>query len=387
VDLFAKCHSSRLEEYRAAQAVGLTPFFCELDSLPIRDMVMLGSNNYLGLAQDPRVKQAATDALESIGTGCTGSRLMNGTLSLHRQLEDELADWIGTEACLVFTTGYSANLGAIATLVGPRDAVFVDAASHASVLDGARLSRGRMRSFGHNSAPSLRRRLEAWGDQPEGGALVVLEGVYSMEGDLGAVEPLAGVCAEHGARVLVDEAHALGVLGPTGAGAAEAAGVRPDLVMGTFSKSLACAGGFLAGPREVIDYLRIACRSFLFTASGTPATIAGALTATRIARREDWRRDAVADRAHRLHRGLVELGYRVGGPPEAAIVPVVVGDDWRAALLWRALLDEGVYTNCCVAPAVSKNGATLRCSVEATHEEKEIDRALNAFEVARSKLD
>ncbi len=387
MDLFAKCHNSRLEEYRAAQAVGLTPFFCELDSLPIRDMVMLGSNNYLGLAQDPRVKQAATEAVETLGAGCTGSRLMNGTLSLHRRLEEELADWVGTEACLVFTTGYSANLGAISTLVGPRDVVLVDAASHASVLDGALLSRGRMRSFGHNSVPGLRRRLAAAGDQSEGGALVVVEGVYSMDGDLGALEPLVEACGEHGARVLVDEAHALGVLGPAGSGAAAAAGVRPDLVMGTFSKSLACAGGFLAGPRDVIDYLRIACRSFLFTAAGTPATIAGALTATQIARREDWRREAVADRADQLHRGLAELGYQVGEPPEAAIVSVVVGDDWRAALLWRALLDEGVYTNCCVAPAVSKNGATLRCSVEATHEEKEIDRALNAFEVARSKLD
>jgi 8-amino-7-oxononanoate synthase len=387
VDLFAKCHNSRLEEYRAAQAAGLSPFFCELDSQPTREMVMLGSNNYLGLAGDPRVKQAATEAVESLGTGCTGSRLMNGTLSLHRRLEEELADWVGSEACLVFTTGYSVNLGAIATLVGPRDVVLVDAASHASVLDGARLSRGRMRSFGHNSTAALRRRLAAWGQQPEGGALVVVEGVYSMEGDLGAVGPLLGACREHGARALVDEAHALGVLGPAGAGAAAAAGARPDLIMGTFSKSLGCAGGFLAGPRDVIDYLRIACRSFLFTASGTPATIAGALTATRIARQEEWRREAVADRADRLHRGLAELGYQVGAPPEAAIVPVAVGDDWRAALLWRALLDEGVYTNCCVAPAVSKNGAALRCSVEATHEEKEIDRALNAFEVARSKLD
>jgi 8-amino-7-oxononanoate synthase len=187
--------------------------------------------------------------------------------------------------------------------------------------------------------------------------------------------------------MLVDEAHALGVLGPAGAGAAAAAGVRPDLVMGTFSKALACAGGFVAGSRDVIDYLRIACRSFLFTASGTPATIAGALAATQIARDEEWRRDAVAHRARQLHSGLAELGYRVGERPEAAIVPVVVGDDWRAALLWRALLDQGVYTNCCVAPAVSKNGATLRCSVEATHEDKEIDRALHAFEVARSKLD
>jgi 8-amino-7-oxononanoate synthase len=386
MDLFAKCHNPRLEEYRAAQNVGLMPFFFELDAWP-GNLIMLGSNNYLGLAHDPRVRKAAAEALETFGTGCTGSRLMNGTLSLHRQLEEELADWMGTESCLVFTTGYSVNLGTISTLVGPRDLALVDAASHASVVDGARLCPGRMRSFGHNSVSSLRRRLKAWTEQEAGGALVVVEGVYSMEGDLGVVEPVVSACREMGARVLVDEAHSLGVIGPKGAGTAAQAGVRPDLLMGTFSKSLASCGGFLAGPHEVIEYMRIACRSFLFTASGVPAAVAAALCATRIARDEEWRREAVTDRARQLHRGLAERGFQVGEPPPAAIVPVVVGDDWRAALLWRALLEAGVYTNCCVAPAVSKSGALLRCSVEATQDESDIERALRAFEVARSKLD
>ncbi|MGH9128582.1 MAG: aminotransferase class I/II-fold pyridoxal phosphate-dependent enzyme [Acidimicrobiales bacterium] len=385
MDIFAKCHDPRLEELRSAQALGLMPFFRELDVEAPPGLVMLGSNNYLGLAQDPRVKLAAADALEAYGTGCTGSRLMNGTLSLHRQLEEELAEWMGTEACLVFTTGYGVNLGVISTLVGPEDLVLADSASHASVVDGTRMCSGKARLFSHNSESSLRRRLAAW-SPPDGGALVVVEGVYSMEGDVGLVGPLEAACRELGARLMVDEAHSLGVLGPEGAGVAAAGGVKPDLLMGTFSKSLASCGGFLAGPSEVVDYLRIACRPFLFTASGVPAAVAAALAAARIARKEDWRRDAVLDRSRQLHRGLAELGYNVGSPPPAAIVPVVVGDDWSAGTLWNALLQEGVYTNCCVAPAVSRDGALLRCSVEATHAVEDIDRAIEAFGVVRSKL-
>lgn len=385
MDLFDKCHDPRLEELRSAQALGLMPFFRELDVERPPGLVMLGSNNYLGLAQDPRVKQAAADALDAYGTGCTGSRLMNGTLSLHRQLEEELAEWMGTESCLVFTTGYAVNLGVISTLVGPQDLVLLDAASHASVVDGSRMCAGKARLFSHNSASSLRRRLGAW-SPPDGGALVVVEGVYSMEGDVGLVRPLRAACAELGARLMVDEAHSLGVLGPQGAGVAAAEGVMPDLIMGTFSKSLASCGGFLAGQRDVIEFLRIACRPFLFTASGVPAAVAAALAAARIARKEDWRREAVLDGALRLHAGLAGLGYQVGPPPPAAIVPVVVGDDWSAGMLWNALLQEGVYTNCCVAPAVSRDGALLRCSVEATHRPEDIDRAIEAFGVVRSKL-
>lgn len=383
MSLFAKCTNSRLDEYRAAQTMGLMPFFRELDGRD--DLIMLGSNNYLGLAQDARVRKAAVAAIDAVGSGCTGSRLMNGTLQAHSQLEEELSDWMGTESAVVFTTGYQANLGAISTLVGPRDLALIDAASHASVIDGAHLSPGRTRSFAHNSLPSLRRRLESWSQRPDGGALVVVEGVYSMEGDLGPVAAVLDACAQHGAQVLVDEAHSLGVIGPQGAGVAAEFGVQPDLIMGTFSKSLASCGGFVAGPRDVIDYLRIACRSFLFTASGVPAAIAAALTATRIARAEDWRREAVTARARQLHRGLADLGYQVGEPPRAAIVPVSVGDDWRAAGLWRLLVENGVYTNCCIAPAVPRSGALLRCSVEATHTDVDIDRALQVFEVARSK--
>jgi len=392
-DLFAKCDSPRVQEYRMAESVGLLPYFREMDSEsgPVvghagRQVIMLGSNNYLGLTGDERVKKAAVDAVERYGSGCTGSRLMNGSLPLHRELETELADWTGTEACLVFTTGYAANLGLISTLVSSRDAVFVDASGHASLIDGGRLASGTLKSFRHNSVTALTRRLGEWAATAEGGALVAVDGVYSMEGDVAPVGRIADVCATMGARLLVDEAHALGVLGPKGAGTAADAGVQPDLLMGTFSKSLGSCGGFVSGPAGVIDYLRVSCRPFLFTASGVPAAMAAALAATRIARDEDWRREAVRERADQLRVGLCQLGYDAGPEPGAAIVAVQIGDDWHAARLWRCLLDLGVYTNCAVSPAVAPGRALLRTSVIATHTEAHIDQALRAFEVARSTL-
>ena len=391
-DLFFKCASPRVEEYRVAEALGVLPYFREIASQsgPVVEfegsqVIMLGSNNYLGLTGDERVKRAAIKAVERFGTGCTGSRLMNGSLPLHRELEEMLADWVGTEACLVFTTGYSANMGLVATMVDAQDAVFVDAASHASLIDGGRLAAGSLRSFRHNQPTSLRQRLRSWRNHDGvGGALVAVDGIYSMEGDVAPIAALAAVCGEEGARLLVDEAHALGVVGPRGAGAAAAAGISPDLLMGTFSKSLASCGGFIAGPLDVIDYLRVACRALLFTASGVPAALAAALAASEIARDEDWRREAVQERAGQLRTGLIELGYRVAERTEAAIVPIHMGDDWDAARMWRSLLDQGVYTNCAVPPAVPSGRALLRTSVMATHSEAQIADALHAFEVVRS---
>jgi 8-amino-7-oxononanoate synthase len=393
-DLFAKCASPRVEEYRAAEALGVLPYFREIASQsgPIVEfegsqVIMLGSNNYLGLTGDERVKRAAIEAVQRFGTGCTGSRLMNGTLPLHRHLEELLADWVGQEACLVFTTGYGANLGLVATMVDAQDAVFVDAVSHASLIDGGRLAAGSLRSFRHNQPASLRQRLRSWRRQATaGGALVAVDGVYSMEGDVAPIAQLSAVCGEDDARLLVDEAHALGVMGPEGAGAAAAAGIRPDLLMGTFSKSLGSCGGFIAGPVEVIDYLRVACRQLLFTASGVPAALAAALAAAEIARKEEWRRQAVRERAGQLRNGLAGLGYRVSASVDAAIVPIHIGDDWDAARTWRALLDRGVYTNCAVPPAVPSGRALLRTSVMATHSEAQIADALRAFEVVRSTL-
>ncbi len=394
-DVFSKCHSARLDDYRAAERLGLVPYYREMASQsgPVvehdgRPVIMLGSNNYLGLTGDERVKRAAIEAVERYGTGCTGSRLMNGTLSLHRELEDELADWMGTEAALVFTAGYLANMGLLSTLVEADDAVFLDSAGHASLIDGARLCNGVLRSFRHNLPSSLHQRLRTWREKhPLGGALVAVDGIYSMEGDRAPVAEIAAVCAEAGARLLVDEAHALGVLGPEGAGASAAEGVDPDLLMGTFSKSLASCGGFIAGPQAVIDYLRIACRPLLFTASGVPAALGAALAATRIARVDSERRETVLTRAVELHRGLLDLGFAVGPPPDGPIIPIHVGGDWPAARLWRTLLDLGVYTNCAMAPAVPAGRALLRTSVMATHTPEHIHDVLVAFEEARSTLD
>jgi len=390
-DLFDKCHTPKLQEYEVADSMGLIPFFKVMGSEagPTvvhegRRVIMLGSNNYLGLTGDERVKRAAVDAVEQYGTGCTGSRLMNGTLPLHHELEEELCDWLGAEAGLVFTTGYSVNLGVISTLVGPRDATFVDVSGHASIIDGARLAPGSFRYFRHNSVSSLRHRLKVWQQEGGEGALVAVDGIYSMEGDVAPVGPIADACREFGARVLVDEAHALGVLGPKGAGVAADAGVEPDLLMGTFSKSLASCGGFILGSKSVVDYVRIACRPFQFTASGVPAALAAALAALRAAREEDWRRVAVRERADQLRIGLRGLGYDVGPDTGTPIVPVTIGEEWEAGRTWRALLDNGVYANCVISPAVPSGRAMLRTSVMATHTEAHIEEALRAFEVARS---
>lgn len=386
-DIFAKCDANaEVARYRAAEEVGLNPFYRELTGeigptvvYKGSEVVMLGSNNYLGLTADPRVRKAARDALERYGTGVTGSRLLNGTLSLHQELEELLAAWVGLPSALVFTTGYTANVGLVSTLVQAGDAVFCDSAAHASLVDGARMAEGMLRAFQHNRPNSLRRGLRSWRAQEgNGGVLVAVDGIYSMEGDWAPLKEIRAACDDYGARLLVDEAHALGVVGPSGAGTASATGVKADLVMGTFSKALASCGGFIAGPAEVIDYLRVFCRPLLFTASNVPASLGAALAAAKIAQEEDWRREKVISLAGRLRRGLAELGYSVGGDANSSIVPVHVGDLVSAALLWRALLDRGVYTNCSIPPAVQK--PMLRTSVMATHTEEHIDRALSVFE-------
>jgi len=391
VDLFDKCREARLEEYLMAEDLGLLPFFRTVGSEtgPLADVdghkvVMLGSNNYLGLTTDPRVRQAAVDAVERYGTGCTGSRLMNGTLALHGELEDEITDWLGTEACLVFTTGYGVNLGVVGSLVAAGDALFADMGSHASLVDGGRLAHGTVRWWRHNSTESLRSRLSRWRSETDGGALVAAEGIYSMEGDEAPIAEIAAVSREFGARLLVDEAHSLGVIGPEGAGVAAKAGVSPDLVMGTFSKSLASCGGFVAGPKLVLDYLRRTCRPFQFTASGVPAALGAALCAVRLARTEEWRREQVRRRATQLRDGLLGLGYTLGPASGGAIVAILVGSDWDAARMWRDLLDRGVYVNCAIPPAVQAGRALLRASVMATHSDADVQAALEAFEDIRS---
>jgi len=406
IDVFAKVRGhDRAEQLEAARAADLLPYFRRLESpaAPVVEMegverIMLGSNNYLGLTGDERVMQGARDALERYGTGLTGSRLLNGTIDLHLELEAELAEWMGTEDALVFTTGHQANVGALGTLLGPGDTVIADSGDHASILDGCILSRAKLRAFRHNRLDKLERAMQGARDALEraardgGGVLVVIDGVFSMEGDVAPLAEIAELCGRFGARLMVDEAHALGVLGARGAGTSELLGVedRVDLRMATFSKSLASCGGVIAGSAEVIDYLRIHSRAFLFTAAAVPAAVGAALAAVRICRSADGPDlfARVLDNARYLSGGLRALGLKIVEPtvlPDGTevvtpVVPVLVGDDWKAVLLWRALYDAGVYVNVAIHPAVPPGGALLRTSVMATHDTATLDRALAAIE-------
>jgi 8-amino-7-oxononanoate synthase len=401
-DVFAKIHGNeRVELMRAAREAGLLPYFHEVESpaMPIVQMdgaprIMLGSNNYLGLTADERVIAGARDALTRYGTGLTGSRLLNGTTALHLELERELAEWMGTEDAIVFSTGHQANVGTLGTLLGPGDTVIVDSGDHASLLDGALLSHAKLRAYKHNRMEKLESMLErAVADG--GGVMVAVDGVFSMEGDIAPLQEIVALCKRFGARLLVDEAHAVGVLGARGAGTAELLGVEDevDLRMGTFSKSLASCGGFIAADHDVIEFLKVQSRAFLFTASGVPAAVGAALAALRVIRSAEGREllARVLANARRLNRGLHELGFDVVEPSPVTnaageqelvitpIVPVRVGEDWTAGLLWRALWDAGVFTNVAVHPAVPPGGALLRTSVMATHDDEVIDRALEAF--------
>jgi 8-amino-7-oxononanoate synthase len=401
IDVFAKVRGhERAEQLRAAREADLLPYFRTLESpaAPVVTMegaerVMLGSNNYLGLTGDERVIAGARDALERYGTGLTGSRLLNGTIELHLELERELAEWMGTEEAIVFTTGHQANLGTLGTLLAPGDTVIADSADHASILDGCLLSRAKLRPFRHGRLDKLEKMLQRAGDDG-GGVLVVVDGVFSMEGDVADLPRVVELCRAHGARLMVDEAHAAGVLGARGAGASELFGVEGDvdLRMGTFSKSLASCGGFIAGTHEVIEFLRISSRAFLFTAAAVPAAVGAALAALRIVRSDEGPAlfASVLDNARYLRDGLRDLGFEVhdvGPPVTTPVIPVVVGDDWKAVILWRALYDAGVYVNVALHPAVPPAGALLRTSVMATHDRATLDRALGTFETVKTSFE
>src|SRR6201991_5135374 len=345
IDVFAKARENeRIEQLKAARELGAVPYFHVLEgpTLPVVEMegvrrIMPGSNNYLGLTGDERVRRGAIDAVNKYGTGLTGSRFLNGTIDLHLELERELADWLGTEDALVFTTGHQANLGALGTLLSPGDTVIADSGDHASILDGCILSRAKLRPFRHNRLDKLEKMLQRAADDG-GGVLVVVDGVFSMEGDIAPLPKIVELTKAHGARLMVDEAHAAGVMGARGAGVAELFGLEADvdLRMGTFSKALASCGGFIAGPHEVIDFLRISSRAFLFTASNVPASVGAALAALRIIRSPEGPElfARVLDNAQYLSAGLEALGFKVVRSDSSVtpIVPVLVEDDWKAVL-------------------------------------------------------
>ena len=398
VDVFEKVRAhERTAQLEAARDGDLLPYFRLIESEAGPEMeiegagkVMLGSNNYLGLTGDPRVKAAARDALERYGTGLTGSRFMNGITPLHVELERELAEWMQADDVLVFTTGHQANVGCLGTILEPGDTVICDSADHASILDGVRLSGAKLRPFRHNQMGKLERMLERAATDG-GGVLVVVDGVFSMEGDVCDLPAIVELCERHGARLMVDEAHAVGVLGDRGAGTCELFGLedRVDLRMGTFSKSLASCGGFITGPTDVVDYLRISSRPFIFTAAAVPAAVGAALGALRVIRAEGPElMGRLLDNAAYLRRGFADLGLEMVEPGSLSdgtevvtpVVPVKVGEDWQAVLFWKALFDAGVYTNVAIHPAVPPNQALLRTSLMATHRREHLDRALEIFE-------
>ena len=378
--LFAKCENFTTS--REVRDAGLYPYFQRIDeSFDTHVMIdghkklMVGSNNYMGLTHDPRVMEAAKQAIDKYGTGNTGSRFLNGNLDLHDRLEEELADFVGKEAALVHSTGYQTNLGTLGALIGRNDTVYVDKLDHASIHDGVRLGFGTVKRFNHDDYDGLGRSLQAAG--PERGKLIAVDGVYSMEGDIADLPKLVELRKKHAAALLVDDAHSIGVLGPTGAGTAEHWGLTDevDLILGTFSKSFASIGGFSAGTAEVVEYLRNHARALIFSASMPPAAVATVLKCLEIIREEPWRRERLMQNAWRMRDSFREMGFDTG-PTETPIVPILIGPMVKTFKFWRALLDAGIFTNPVVPPAVPEGSCRLRTSYMATHTDEQLDFVL-----------
>ena len=376
VTLFEKCRSfTRADEVKAQ---GLYPYFRPISesedtvvTIEGQKKIMLGSNNYLGLTHHPKVLEAAGRALHVCGSGCTGSRFLNGTLDLHLQLEAALAGFLGKEDCIVFSTGYNANLGLISGLVGRRDVVFLDKLDHASIVDGAKMSDGDTVRFNHGDLAGLDRKLD---QHPNVGKMVIVDGVYSMEGDIADVPGLLKVCKRHGAALAVDDAHSIGVLGPNGDGTAAHFGMidEVDIIAGTFSKSLASIGGFVAASRSIINFLRHHSRPLIFTASLPPSNTAGVLAALEVLRTDSERRESLWTNTRRLQEGFRGLGFDTG-PSETPIVPILIGPLDKTLIMWRKVFDAGIFTNPVVPPAVPPSQCRLRTSVMATHTADQID--------------
>lgn len=382
-DLFEKCF-----QYRAPQEVrdlGIYPYFRPVQSAPGNEVVidgrkciMIGSNNYLGLVNHPKVKEAAAEAALKYGSGCTGSRFLNGTLDLHIELEHRLAKFMKREAALVFSTGFQTNLGTISALVGKSDAVFIDRQDHACIVDGARLSYGKIYKFAHNDMDDYERVVKnVVNNGHRGGMLVVVDGVFSMEGDIIDLPRLVEVSERYGVRVMVDDAHSVGVLGETGAGTAEHFGLidKVDITMGTFSKSFASLGGFIVADAAVIEWVKHTARALIFSASIPPSNAAAVLAALDIIENEPERREHLWKNARRMKREFADLGFDVGRT-ETPIIPIVIGADMEAFEFWKALFDRGVFTNPVVSPAVPPGQAMIRTSYTATHTDEHLDRVV-----------
>ena len=389
MDLFDKCYG--YTEAKEAIAAGTYPYFIPLTgnegTVAIfrgRKLIMCGSNNYLGLTTDPRVREAAIEAIKRYGTSCTGSRFLNGTLEMHEQLERELADYVGKQAALVFSTGLQTNLGTVSALVGRGDFVILDKEDHASIVDAARLSYGETKRFSHQDMAELARVLAKL--PADAGKLLVVDGLYSMEGDIAPLPEIVPLCKKHGVRVMVDDAHALGVLGG-GRGTAAHFGMtdQVDLIMSTFSKSFASLGGFIAGDEPVIHYVKHHARSLIFSASIPPSNAAAALAALHIMRDEPERVEQLKENADYMRQGFRRLGFDIGNSI-TPVIPVIIGDQDRTLMAWKMLFEAGVFVNPVISPGVQRGRELLRTSYMATHTREQLDQVLGVFEMVGKQL-
>ena len=383
MDVFEKCRN--FTAAKDAMERGFYPYFIPLNEnegtevvFQGQRLIMCGSNNYLGLTTHPKVREAAIEAVKRFGTSCTGSRFLNGTLAMHEQLEAELAEWVGMEAALVFSTGMQTNLGTISALIGRDDVVILDKDDHASIVDGARLGYGKIERFRHNDMEHLERVLKSIPESA--GRLIVVDGLFSMEGDLAPLPEMTQIAKKHGARLMVDDAHGMGVMGG-GRGTAAHFGVTKDvdLIMSTFSKSFASLGGFIAGDENTIHYIKHVARSLIFSASIPPANTAAALAALHVMRDEPQHSHRVIEVADKMRKGFTELGFNIGNSI-TPVVPIIIGDDDRTFMTWKLLFENGVFVNPVISPAVSPGRQLLRTSYMATHTDTQMDRVLEVFD-------
>lgn len=390
MDIFKKCRS--YTRHKEIQANGLYPYFKAIESgagaevvINGRKMIMIGSNNYLGLTQDPRVKEAAVAAVAKYGSSCTGSRFLNGTLDLHEELEHRLAKFMRKDKALVFSTGFQTNLGVLSTVISKDDYVLCDRMNHASIIDGCRLSFGNTIKYKHNDMRHLEGLLESLDNG--GGAMVVVDGVFSMEGDLADLPGIVKLAKRYGVRVMVDDAHGIGVMGKGGRGTAEHFELEKDvdLVMGTFSKSFASLGGFVAGDEEVIDFIKHNARALIFSASMPPSNVAAVIAALDIIEKEPQRRKRLWEITRKMHDGFQKLGFNTGRT-QTPVIPIIIGDAEKTFMFWKMLFEEGVFVNPIVNPAVPPEMSLLRTSYMATHKDEQLDKVLDIFAKIGKKL-
>ena len=383
MDLFTKAFE--YETVKQAKASGTYPYFIPLDRnegtevvYQDRRIIMCGSNNYLGLTTHPKVREAAINAIKRFGTSCTGSRFLNGNMTIIEELEEKLAQWVGKEAALVFSTGMQVNLGTISSIVSKRDIVILDKEDHASIVGGAFLSGGKIERFRHNDIPHLERVLQSLPEEP--GKLLIVDGLFSMEGDIAKLPEIIPLCKKYNVRLMVDDAHAMGVLGG-GRGTAAHFGMTEDvdLIMSTFSKSFASIGGFIAGDRDVVDYIKHHARSLIFSASIPPANTATALAALEIMHDEPELVERLTWNAEFMRKGYKQLGFDTGHS-ESPIIPIIIGDDALTFKVWRDLFDNGVFVNPVISPATAPGRQLLRTSYMATHTKPQMVKVLEVFE-------